>query len=540
MNELEKILQFYEDVAPSRSRLALATVIKTQGSSYRSPGARSLICEDGTYCGGLSAGCLEADIACRLDGGTQPFVVSYDLSSADDVRGFPFGCGGNVEIYVEPIESTAQLDLLRWLSSAEEELVVVTPIGHKPAGCSQFATTLSRRCFGMPSNCDCLDTHIRVAFEDKKSRLVLDAAGRRWFIEYFEPYIALTIFGDGEDALALAEFAAAVGINVRRITRGQLRSDEAEKLTRNAFNVVMTHDLNLDATALDLTLSASPRYVGIMGPASRTERLLELLSEESRRRAKLVDLYAPVGLDMRAETPREIALSIMAEIQTVARSRKPAHLRDVKGPIHDRQPLYFVVGTVLAAGGSSRFGSSKQLVRFAGETLIEHAQRVLLGSSVDQASIILGCNAGTISAFVAPSVTTIMNPGWQEGISSSIRAAVEFAKRRNASHLLITLCDQPLVTPQLIQQLLDLSRQHPDSIVACDYGESLGVPAVFPRAFFDQLLELRGDRGAKSIIGQVTAKRTIPFPDGIVDIDTPEDARGAVEIAGVRAHLADR
>ncbi|HEY9793172.1 MAG TPA: XdhC family protein [Candidatus Obscuribacterales bacterium] len=347
MNELDRIVQFFEDMSARELRTGLATVVKTEGPSYRSPGSRSLICENGTYVGGLSAGCLEADIACRLDGAKYPFMVSYDLSSADDVRGFPFGCGGNVQIHVEPIRCPAQLDFVRWVNGTDEPAVLVTPIrGGEDANGVHFATTHSGNAFGRLLWHAQIDACIQTAFSSKTSRCVRLEDGVELFIEYFEPPVHVTIFGDGEDALALAELGESVGMSVERFSRRDLRSDQRLPLKRNAFFVVMTHDLNLDTTAVGLAISTSPRYLGIMGPRSRTERLYALLTDEERRMAEEMEIHAPIGLDMAAETPREIALSIASEIQTIARGRKPAHLCHGLGAIHDRGPVVEDIKTV--------------------------------------------------------------------------------------------------------------------------------------------------------------------------------------------------
>ncbi len=128
MSEINDILAFYDQASASNQRCALATVIKTEGPSYRSLGARSLICDDGKFGGGLSAGCLEADVGCRLDSSGEPFFVEYDLSTADDVRGFPFGCGGKVEIFVEPLPNERALNAVRWFASLNEPAVMLTVI----------------------------------------------------------------------------------------------------------------------------------------------------------------------------------------------------------------------------------------------------------------------------------------------------------------------------------------------------------------------------------------------------------------------------
>lgn len=187
-----------------------------------------------------------------------------------------------------------------------------------------------------------------------------------------------------------------------------------------------------------------------------------------------------------------------------------------------------VLAAILAAGASTRFGAIKQLVNYGTETMIEHAQSVATMSTVDQTSIILGANFEVISKAIFPDVTIVQNVEWEEGIASSIRAATRFAVSQNASHLLILLCDQPHTSTCLIDKILALSKFSPDKIVACDYANTLGVPAIFPHTFFEELLSLKGDAGAKSVIRKATDVEVVSFPAGCVDIDIPEDISGSL------------
>ena len=182
-----------------------------------------------------------------------------------------------------------------------------------------------------------------------------------------------------------------------------------------------------------------------------------------------------------------------------------------------------VIAAVLAAGASSRFGSAKQLAVFTGQTLIEHVQTVLLGSSADKVVVILGCNREALEKHILPGAISLENAGWEEGIASSIRMATEHAISKDASHLLLLVCDQPFVSSCLVDKIISLSKFEPDKIIACRYGETVGVPALFPRQCFDQLLALKGDAGAKSIIKGSTNIELVDFPQGLADVDCPAD-----------------
>lgn len=346
MSEIQEILSFYERCLRQEKRCALATVISTTGPSYRSPGSRSIICEDGSFSGGLSAGCLEADISCRLDGDKKAFLVNYDLSSADDVRGFPFGCGGEVQILVEPLPCGQAMHAVEWFASLDQPAALLTVIacaGDIDAGAK----------YGMNASCDST-YHGKLKFQgmeslalavlaERKSKLVdVSINGKRVsiFAEYFEPPISVYVFGDGEDARILLTCGELHGLQVTRVSKNELRGGEplAKAFPRlgHSFSVVMTHDLNLDTEVVGQLVSLDPPYLGIMGPRSRTEKMFKTFDSEKRNAIHEKNIFAPIGLDMGAETPREIALSILSEIRVVASQRCPRHLRDADGAIHER------------------------------------------------------------------------------------------------------------------------------------------------------------------------------------------------------------
>ena len=171
---------------------------------------------------------------------------------------------------------------------------------------------------------------------------------------------------------------------------------------------------------------------------------------------------------------------------------------------------------VLAAGASRRFGSPKQLVRFEGQPLILRVLSLateLAGSAV---SVVLGANAAEIALILPPSAAaTVVNRNWEEGLASSIRAAVQRLPG-SCDGVLLMLADQPLISSQTLERLAATWRKAPRSIVASVYGNVVGVPAVFPRWSFNDLMALRGDQGARLLINR--------FADHVVRVDNPEAA----------------
>ena len=175
---------------------------------------------------------------------------------------------------------------------------------------------------------------------------------------------------------------------------------------------------------------------------------------------------------------------------------------------------------ILAAGGSSRLGEPKQLLVFQGETLLARMVRVALESKADPVVVITGAHSEKCAlAITGQPVRVIHNPEWQEGIASSIRAGVA-SLSGEVEALVILLCDQPAVSASLINALLTSKKD----IAACEYGETKGPPTYFKKAFFNELLSLQGDKGAKALLAKHAGSvEAIPFPEGEWDVDLPDD-----------------
>jgi molybdenum cofactor cytidylyltransferase len=176
---------------------------------------------------------------------------------------------------------------------------------------------------------------------------------------------------------------------------------------------------------------------------------------------------------------------------------------------------------ILAAGASTRMGKPKQLLEYNGRSLIQHAVEVATASGCHPIIVILGANAERIKPEIATlSVETIENLFWQQGMSTSIRKGIETLNKNNskAEAAILMLCDQPFVSPDLIEQLIKVYR------TTC-----APIPALFDRTLFSQLTTLSNDVGARQIIkkySQQVAK--VSFPEGIIDIDTPQDYSNAI------------
>ncbi len=180
---------------------------------------------------------------------------------------------------------------------------------------------------------------------------------------------------------------------------------------------------------------------------------------------------------------------------------------------------------ILAAGSSSRLGQPKQLVEFEGQTLIERVTQIALEVS-ENVVVILGANAEQIRPQLArfnDTISILQNPHWQEGMGASIRVGVE-KLAPNSDFIMILLSDQPFISKFLLQEMVQISANTYKPVVSCIYNQQLGVPMLFDKSMFPELLKLQADKGAKSFLHLYEHLiSTIDFPEGSVDVDTLED-----------------
>ena len=186
-----------------------------------------------------------------------------------------------------------------------------------------------------------------------------------------------------------------------------------------------------------------------------------------------------------------------------------------------------VAAIILAAGESSRFGKSKQLLSINGKSLLERIVHEALEANCSPTLVILGADAEEMEREIdATRAVVIKNEYWKRGIATSIRVAIqnliENARRTDAAILLV--CDQPFVDARIIRGLIELHEKTQKPIVASSYAGTLGVPALFDRSCFNGLLALEEESGAKSLIlSKPDDVAVFQFPGGEIDIDTAED-----------------
>lgn len=341
---LSALLEF-QRTHQSDEALVLGTVIATEGSTYRKPGAMMLIAADNSYCGLISGGCLEADLAAHAkdvfaDGKTRNVV--YDMSHGDDFAwGLGLGCDGIIHLMLQRLDGNSGFGFLDVLTQALEArcsglLSLVTKSDDPAYSPGDFAVS-----FDGPFKAG--DPGL-IPHPEQVSEM-LSATGQRMSRRYWQekidtsggevdvllvpvtPQPSVLICGAGHDALPVARLGVEMGWEVTIVDHrsGFARADRfpdscrvlvlqpdelAQTLALQNFDaaVLMTHHLGHDRAYLSQVVNAEISYIGLLGPRARRNRLLEEIGEDHAH------VYGPAGLDIGAEMPESIALAIVAEI----------------------------------------------------------------------------------------------------------------------------------------------------------------------------------------------------------------------------------
>jgi len=341
LSELARVAETLATGAQHGLSGLLATVVRTEGSTYRRLGARLVILADGTRSGAVSAGCLERDIILRADGisaGGIAEVVRYDTRSPDDlVWGFGIGCGGLVEVLLEPLTQeyvASKAGQLARIADTRRPVVLATVIRASDttsvrAGAHGVMSDVRATLAGLEGP---FHAHIqRVAREVlRRGRSAAEChvwGGQTIDISYqvVMPRIRLAVCG-GSDAVPIVSTAKSLNWHVTLIDdRRAVAASDVDAA------VIMSHNFERDVELLASWLQSGARYIGIMGPRHRTEALVAAV----RARGIPVDqrarerIHSPVGLDIGAETPEEIAVAIVAEVHAVHTGRSARFLRSL-------------------------------------------------------------------------------------------------------------------------------------------------------------------------------------------------------------------
>lgn len=370
MKEIKDIISSYDLLLSKGKRAALATVVHVEGSSYRRPGARMLVAEDGQLTGAISGGCLEGDAmrkALLVINQQQPSLITYDTSGEDDATiGIGLGCNGIIKILLEPINSEDEynpINLLKRVNEQRQEGVIITIFSNTDkksswAGTKYFVNTALKGCGSIA------DTISKHSLESSAKRVLLNRKNE-WlednenntitFFQYIPPSIRLVVLGAGNDVQPLIAMTDLLGWDTI-VMDGRANYAKRERFAKACEVVVakpeqvmqniemddytcfalMTHNYNYDKAILQ-ALSAYPiRYIAMLGPKKKMERIMTEFKDEgvSMDSDFVAKIHSPAGLDIGAETSEEIALSIIAEIQAVMCNKPGLALKEKTTGIH--------------------------------------------------------------------------------------------------------------------------------------------------------------------------------------------------------------
>jgi xanthine dehydrogenase accessory factor len=389
MNHLSAILAAYQDCQTHGQQAFLVTVMQTQGSTYRQVGAKMLISDAQQLTGMeltgmeltgmVSGGCLEQDILCHIQQcylhqpSLHPFVITYDTAVETDLLwGFGLGCEGMIHLLVEPLTPGSlttdpaghPLDFVADCFAQQQPGVIATAFqveGELPIALG------SRLLLGSDGGVwtNLADHRCRQAIQAAATQALAQLKTRQYhyhdpakpgighatfLLDVVQPPPALLIFGAGRDAYPLVQFAKQLGwritlVDCRASEQTTTRFAMADQiilgrreslrqqvpLATQTLAVVMTHNYYDDLAILKLLLTSPARYIGLLGSRQRSQRLLQTLQDQGElSEPQRQHLHTPIGLDIGAETPEEIALAIVAEIQAVLAQAQPTPRRQVR------------------------------------------------------------------------------------------------------------------------------------------------------------------------------------------------------------------
>ncbi|MDQ0163738.1 XdhC family protein [Aeribacillus alveayuensis] len=375
MNDNKRIVDEILENGNKLNKAAIATVVRVKGSAYKREGAKMLIDESGNTTGLISGGCLEPDVAEAakqvIENG-KPVLRRYDMDE-DLVWGLGLGCPGTVDIYIEKInfdklkldrsiENFSENPLIAWLSCVKEEKmgVLATIFDQSPrshTGQKQIFVSENYQTVGKLDNnelhqfvCDFSKNLLQSTNPKSETKTFTLSNGEKVdvFFDVNIPPIELIIFGAGHDAIPLAEFSVRLGFNTtvvdprsayltearfpgaKRILADASSIPEKVNVSSKSYVVIMNHHLERDINVLKHILNTDARYIGILGPRSRCQKIFKALQIDDIDQYD--HIFNPVGLDIGSESPQEIALSILAEIIAFRNKCAGGFLREKKRP----------------------------------------------------------------------------------------------------------------------------------------------------------------------------------------------------------------
>ncbi len=361
MKEITKIIAFYESLKKEGNiACALAVVVYVEGSSYRRTGARMLVTEDGFWEGGISGGCLEGDALKKARMSilkARPELVRYDTTKGDDNQiGVGLGCNGVIDVLFIPVDFREESNPIETLkkghSAGDFPLITITKSDNDARILGKLFYYDKKASLAFLETMIDTDRFSAEMTNLEKSKNYNFGNELRLFVEILPKPITVYLFGNQYDIYPLIELLKLMYWEIIVVSEPNKIQNKAglkiiapndfleERLDQNTAALLMSHSLETDKKNLRKLADSKTKYIGMLGPKSRSERILSELVAEGVN-IDTGNVFAPTGLDLGASTPEDIALSIVAEIKAVFSNRNGGFLKDRELPINERNQEIF-------------------------------------------------------------------------------------------------------------------------------------------------------------------------------------------------------
>ncbi len=354
MKEIKDIVSAYKKLDSKTTKIAVATVIHVEGSSYRRAGARMLVQDNGVFIGGISGGCLEGDARKKANhcmARNKVEVVRYDTSKEGEEQiGVGLGCNGIIDVLLSPVDSDDPQNPIRVLESCINDRKINCLVTVISSEIEQFtAGEMFKYKTGMELPV-ALTADIEKAIKRGRST-VKKYDQLSVFIEILLPSLHVVLFGNSYDIYPLLKIGNELGWQMSVVSKSSKVGKKMKDLSHRVYDpgteipydaftafVLMAHDYATDRDNLLMALQTDVPYVGMLGPLARREKALDELKSNGHvfSASQLSRLYNPIGLDIGSQNPEEIALAILAEIRAHFSGKKGLSLREKNGTIHER------------------------------------------------------------------------------------------------------------------------------------------------------------------------------------------------------------
>lgn len=363
MKEIKAIVTAYNSLNHSETKAALATVVRVEGSSYRRMGARMLVMDNGVWVGGISGGCLEGDALKKARLAIfkkEPTLITYDTSTDDEHQiGVGLGCNGIIDVLFTPLVMENSNNLVEILKKCLSEtrkthiLLTCTEGKKETVGQAILYKTNDDLHFLEEKDRLSLQQQIEIQREQRRSGLWKNDNKMTVFIELLPPEIHVILMGHQYDVYPLLRLLKEIDWRVSVVAKPEkvnkliasladavVSPEDFSDIVVDEYTaiILMSHDYETDKKNLPKALRTVVPYIGMLGPKVRSERIWQELTNEgyALTTTDYERIFAPLGLDIGAVVPEEIAVSLVAEIRAVFSERKGGFLRLRSSAIHER------------------------------------------------------------------------------------------------------------------------------------------------------------------------------------------------------------